>query len=227
MPLPLAGVTGRGLIAKLIRSFRTAKANLSKRGTAQVSKDLALGVRVTLPSSREIEDVLKLSRRKHLLTKESAKIVVRSIKASFKTGGKGTTRWKARKTPNLPGIIADLQNKAAPKPHRFTSRPVLVDSGKLRDSIDSRAQGGKIKIFTTKMYGQVHNEGGSVTMNITKNVHSTFPRLPQSLQTRFGWILNEQSLTFKIPKREFLTVSKDDIKKIEAQIVMQLKSGKK
>ena len=54
--------------------------------------------------------------------------------------------WQRRKSPTRPG------------------GHILVDTGRLRRSIQSRVDGSSITFFSTEPYAAIHNEGGEIVV---------------------------------------------------------------
>lgn len=77
---------------------------------------------------------------------------VNHFKESFTNEGfedKGVEKWKPRATKRFGGT---------------NSQPTLTQSGELGDSIDYRVEGTTVVIYTDKPYGEIHNEGGTITV---------------------------------------------------------------
>lgn len=92
-------------------------------------------------------------------------LVVSESERAFEDQRHDGRRWSARAVPNVYGIIADLAGPAsAPAGRRFDSRPALVDTGRLRSSIDSDVvnNGRTAVIGTTVDYAAVHQFGGRI-----------------------------------------------------------------
>ena len=75
--------------------------------------------------------------------------------------------WPSRMTPNVPGVVADLNAGGNPKARRFTSGQALVDTGKLRRSITWEVKGSEVTIGTSVTYAPLHNEGGESVITLT------------------------------------------------------------
>ncbi len=69
--------------------------------------------------------------------------------------------WIARAVPNLPGIVRDLTGGPSIQHTRFESRPALVDSGWMRDSLNFRIVGkDSVEVYTEAEYAGLHMTGG-------------------------------------------------------------------
>ena len=123
-----------------------------------------------------------------------------------------TQAWARRKSPTRPG------------------GHILVDSGRLRQSITSRTTDNSITLYTTEPYAAIHNEGGAI--KVTAKMKRFFWYKYYSATGSFGrkkdgsmrndkrnrqlgteadfWkamALMKVGATIKIPKRQFLCTS--------------------
>lgn len=120
--------------------------------------------------------------------------------------------WQRRKSPTRPG------------------GHILVDTGRLRRSIQSRVDGSSITFFSTEPYAAIHNEGGEIV--VTAKMKKFFWWKYYSAQGSFGrkkdgsrrndkrtvqlsteaefWkfmALKKAGTTIRIPRRRFLGTS--------------------
>ena len=120
--------------------------------------------------------------------------------------------WQRRKSPTRPG------------------GHILVDTGRLRRSIQSRVDGSSITFFSTEPYAAIHNEGGEIV--VTAKMKKFFWWKYYSAQGSFGrkkdgsrrndkrtvqlsteaefWkfmALKKAGTTIRIPRRRFLGAS--------------------
>lgn len=118
---------------------------------------------------------------------------VKHFKANFANEGFDGNKWADRKTK------VRLQKK------------ILTGQGggdHLGDSIDFKVAGKNITIYTDKVYAQIHNEGGEIS--VTPQMKKFF--WAKSMEAKEGGDLDAAqqfkymalSKTIKIPKREFM-----------------------
>lgn len=99
--------------------------------------------------------------------------------------------------------------KAWKKSYRAASSggQTLSDSGTLKNSIGYHATANSVEVGTNIKYAKVHQEGATIK-----------PKTKKFLAFRLGggWVRKKK---IKIPKREFLGFSKEDIEEIEDTIM--------
>ncbi|MCX6210113.1 MAG: phage virion morphogenesis protein [Bacteroidetes bacterium] len=102
------------------------------------------------------ELVAKLRAAQEYVQKDVPEIIgieaVKHFKKSFNDGGFTDTslkKWTPRKTKRTGST---------------NGQKTLVKSSELMDSIDYRVQGNLVIIYSDKLYAQIHNEGGTVTI---------------------------------------------------------------
>ena len=131
--------------------------------------------------------------------------------------------WQRRKSPTRPG------------------GHILVDTGRLRRSIQSRVDGSSITFFSTEPYAAIHNEGGEIV--VTAKMKKFFWWKYYSAQGSFGrkkdgsrrndkrtvqlsteaefWkfmALKKAGTTIRIPRRRFLGTS-PEVERIVRSII--------
>jgi phage gpG-like protein len=183
--------------------------------------------------------LLEMFRREGDLLPIVGEILAERARDSFRLQRRGSRVWSARGIPNVAGIVSDLNAGRAPKPNRFQSRPALVDTGRLRDSIRARvATGGAVQIFTTVRYGRVHQEGGISKIALTASGRKTFAaqlRKQRAMLKRgtggagalakagtlasLGWLFARPKVSIKIRKRPFLLLDGADAREVERRLV--------
>lgn len=140
--------------------------------------------------------------------------------ASFRTQGKRGRPWPPRLTPNVPGIIRDLNSGGSPKARRFQPRPALVDTGTLRRSItwEVSGSGREVTVGTNVPYAKLHNEGGDSTSTLTsqgrQRLAAWLRRDPTNRVHGLGFLFSQPSVTVAVRKRAFLDLTSDDRKLI-------------
>lgn len=122
----------------------------------------------------------------------------------------------------------------------------LIDSGRLRKSIQSKSDASSITFFTDLVYAAIHNEGGKIT--VTRKMKGYFWHKYYETCNAFGrrrdgrlrkdkrtvrltseaefwkWMaLKKEGSTIKIPQRQFLGSSPEVEKAVEAIINENLK----
>jgi len=122
--------------------------------------------------------------------------------------------WPARITPNIPGILSDLERGAGVPARRFQPRPAGVDTGRLRNSITWRlVEGAAVEIGTNLPYAALIQWGGEVTIPITGPMKSRLAALIQDDPDRFGsleHLLEMDEWNQRVSRRVFITVTPVD-----------------
>lgn len=135
------------------------------------------------------------------------------------------TEWPARWTPNVPGIIDDLQRGASIKSNRFEDRPVLLDYGRLRQSIQWQLRSmQEVEIGTNIGYGADHQFGMERQIAVGPKVHAGLLAFFQTAQGRpwepmLNWLLDVDNIQFTLVKREFIGISDEDAEDIRQIVV--------
>lgn len=159
-----------------------------------------------------------------ILTSIGALLVARSQKA-FREQKMGDDRWAPRMNPNVPGIIADFTRGGTPPARRFTSQPVLQDTGRLRGSMAWQVVSRKaVEAGSNLPYAEaLHTGGESESLPITETVQRRLwkwlrPK-PRELKRQLGWMLNESvrdtTLTIRHPERPIVGLPDDLTQTIE------------
>ncbi len=152
------------------------------------------------------------------LTKIGA-FMASKAQSSFRLQGR-TTRWPLRMTPNIPGIVRDLNEGADPKSRRFSGGDALIDTGQLRQSITFQVSTNSVTIGSILPYAGVHQEGGKSTVTLTKLGQDTLKdflkrnRQNQFLRENLGWLFSKTTFDVQVQQRKFLEVTPEDTEKI-------------
>ena len=162
-----------------------------------------------------------------LMTKIGA-ILQQQAQASFRRQRRGRVPWAPRMTPNVPGIVADLNAGRSPPGRRFTGRPALVDTGRLRNSITFRATASTVTVGTSVKYAGVQQEGGTTKHKLTTAGRARLVELLQQrpdLREDLGWLFKKPEFTVKVRPRRFLDVTPEDVSKIRKMLKAHLEGG--
>lgn len=102
------------------------------------------------------EMVAKLNAAKQYIAHDVPEVIgieaVKHFKKSFEDSGftdKSLKKWDTRKTKRMGST---------------NGQKTLVKSSELMDSIDYKVQGTTIIIYSDKLYAEIHNEGGTITV---------------------------------------------------------------
>lgn len=103
-------------------------------------------------------------------------LIVKESGRAFRFQKLGGVKWKPRRVPNWPALLADAQKGArTPPDRRFRSTPALMDTGLLAKSVAHRLIGKDMVEVgvggVAKTYADVHQVGGtSLTVPITQAI---------------------------------------------------------
>ena len=149
---------------------------------------------------------------------------------AFRQQRLGRQQWAARMNPNVPGIVLDLNAGRFPLSRRFDSRPAVVDTGTLRNSITWQVgDGGRsVTVGTAVPYAAIHNEGGQSEVTLEPRGRATLFRWLRSLERsrrrelNLGWLFNRSTFTVNVRKRPFLQIEREErriiVEEVEAAL---------
>lgn len=169
----------------------------------------------------------RIANPRALLVQVGAFLLARAQKA-FSDQRRGPYEWKARRVPNVAGIVADLREGRNPPTRRLDDRPALVDTGHLRRSLTFRAVGDKgAEVGTNVPYASLHNYGGESSQVVSAVVQERLLKLIsrepwKTYAPQLYWLIDHgpdyyatrtrrpSILTTKVPARPFVTVTPAD-----------------
>jgi phage gpG-like protein len=134
--------------------------------------------------------------------------------------------WAPRLTPNVAGIVKDLNAGGFPKGRRFQPRPAVVDTGRLRGSLTWEVRGSELVVGTSVSYASIQNEGGAVnlTLNATGRRQLAIWLRQDRSRREFGlgWLFSKPTFTLNVRERRFIEIGDDErslvVKEIEQEI---------
>lgn len=112
---------------------------------------------------------------------------------------------------------------------RDQTRPILSDTGDLKDSIRYEKSGQLVLIGTDVKYAKIHNEGGTITLPERSETFKRERHTSGKKKGKFsGGTTSGQGFTFKeskitIPQRQFIGKSKQLEQQIKDKITRDLK----
>jgi len=146
-------------------------------------------------------------------------------------------RWPERSVPNLPGVLRDLERGPSIQQKRFESRPALVDTGFLKDSIEYALVGNDtLRIYSSEKYAQLHQEGGEWSMPVTETAKRNLRNVlaiaaegskPDEYRSALAWLAmpSTKSIGGEVPARPFLGFPRTTNQVINTVINLALKSA--
>jgi len=161
--------------------------------------------------------------------KEIGALLTGRTQAAFREQGR-TRKWPPRSTPNIAGVLRDLEGGAAPKSRRWDPVPALVDTGRLRGSWSWKITGkDTVEVGTTVPYARKHQEGGSESLKVTQAMKDRLAKWLKRAKERgesLRWLLQVDQVQIKIPQRVMLEITPQDKKDILAMVQRWLLRGK-
>ena len=139
-------------------------------------------------------------------------LVLAENQQNFRAQSGGGKPWMARSTPNIAGLISDFNAGRNPPSRRFSPRPALVDTGRLRQSLTFAVQGSEVNVGTSLQYAPRLQEGGVERLRLTaqgrQNLGSFLARR-RDLGARLGFLLSprRRAITIRIPPRTIVGMS--------------------
>lgn len=165
----------------------------------------------------EAEEARKrLANKRPALTALGLVLLSKSQNA-FKKQRFGKQRWMARKTPNVAGIISDLNRGATPPARRFQGRPALVDTGRLRNSIAMKVMADEVEVGTKVKYAADHEQGKTKTIRLTKAGRANLSGLlsrRRGLRDSLGFLFKKSTIRVKLPKRQIVGADAEDLERM-------------
>ena len=133
---------------------------------------------------------------------------------AFREQGRGGEAWPGRMTPNVPGIVSDMNAGRTPPKRRFSPRPALSDTGRLRNSISWAVRGrSSVVIGAAVPYAEKHQLGGISEVVLTSTGRSNlvqYLRGEPELRGALGWLFSRPRFMVSIRARPFLAVTPRD-----------------
>jgi phage gpG-like protein len=119
----------------------------------------------------------------------------------------------------------DASFEAWPERKEPSSYGLLRVTNALFNSIDSSASGMKVTFTADAPYAQLHNEGGTISVNITPKMRKFFWAMFKNTgKQRWKWmaINKKEQMQMKIPKRQFMGHSEHFHANFEAHILGEI-----
>ncbi len=87
---------------------------------------------------------------------------------AFRRQRRGSVRWRARKVPNMAGILKDLETAPRVKERRFSPRPALIDTRSMaRLNFFDVLSDTQMKMGNEADYSEKHQLGGNSIIRVT------------------------------------------------------------
>lgn len=183
-------------------------------------------------SKVEIEDLgflrltgQRLKTPEKTLQRIGAMMTNKSQKA-FKDQGRPEGTWAERGVPNIAGILSDLERGSGIPDRRFESRPALIDTRRLENSISwqiiSRTA---VEIGTNLEYAPKLHEGGKQVIPVTETMKEGLADLMQSHpEHKSTWqgLMEVDQVEFDIPARPIVEILPEDVEDIREIIAMEV-----
>lgn len=160
-------------------------------------------------------------------------LVVGRAQKAFMDQKRGAFNWQARATPNILGILADLNRDATPPARRFQPRPAGIDTGNLMQSLTPGGVGtvkpvanDAIDVGTVAPGADLIQYGGEsfqpVTEKTKANLRAWLKRKNDPELSKFlKFLLRKDVDGFNkdVPARPFLIVTDQDAEDMKAAIL--------
>lgn len=135
----------------------------------------------------------------------------------FQTQTFGDRPWVERMTPNIPGIISDLDRGATIKERRWPphSRPANVDTGRLRGSITWRlTDENTVQVGSNLPYAAEAQNGGEVEIPISDKVKDALrdylDKHPERSTPALEWCTGKDIHAFDFERAERIYIGIED-----------------
>lgn len=108
------------------------------------------------------------------------------------------------------------------QPDYRPGRAILQDSGTLRDSIETASKtSNSITIGSYAQYAKIHNEGGTISLPVTKKMRKYFwgmYRETKNEKWKYMALTKKNNLVIKMPKRQFMGNSATLMRLLDAEL---------
>lgn len=136
--------------------------------------------------------------------------LIRLGREAFTQQSFGGKAWAATTTPNYALIVRKLDRGVFDTRDLTRSRPALVDTGALRDSLFYRVLGRKtVEVGSLLPYAALHQHGGASTVPVTASARNNLRdllRIAPRLRDDLGWLFRRSAITVQVRARPFLGV---------------------
>lgn len=190
-------------------------------------------------SGAEFEPGAKLGRWEEHLTRPEAALkqigamMTAESQQAFRDQKFGDKAWAPRSVPNVMGIIADFAaGKKNPPARRFESRPAMVDTASMRNSIAFRLVSQQVvEVGVNRPQANVLHAGGAIESKpiderVRQGLMAWFKGQGKQWRSRLGWLLNPkfagQTLKSKVPARPMVGVTKQTIEDVQDAVGLRI-----
>lgn len=171
---------------------------------------LGFTVRV-IDTNRYFEEMFKRSQDATRLFLRVGQLLVTASRNAFDQQAYAGKAWPARRTPNVMGVVRDLESGATVKDSRFSGRPALIDTGELKRSIGWSLLGAKaVRVTATAPYAGLHNNGGTSSRAVSATVKSNLSIFLKSRPDKrgvLGFLFRRGSVSARVPARPFMGIT--------------------
>jgi len=149
-------------------------------------------------------------------------LMTQRVQRSFRTKKRGSHVWEPRGVPNVAGIISDFNKGQNPKARRFSTAGLMIDTTRLRGSIEPSVSGNSVTIGTNVPYARKLQEGIASTVSLTfagrqklrQWYRGQSKRKRKEFGKEMGWLFRKTSITVTPSARPFLTIEDQDVKEV-------------
>ena len=147
---------------------------------------------------------------------------------AFREQKRGNNAWGKRMTPNIGGVVSDLNAGRQPQKRRFVPGPALRDTGQLLRSLTIggpqnlfRATPSSVEVGTNVPYAQTHQTGGVSFVRLQKPGRAILAKwLKRNRQhgPDLGWLFSRSTFTIRVKKRPFLGFDAEDLRDVQEEL---------
>lgn len=146
---------------------------------------------------------------------------------AFDDQGRAGKAWAPRSVPNVAGLLEDAKNGATVKDRRFETRPAGLDTGRLRNSIQTQIEEpSRIVVGSNLPYASTFAQGGPSKITISETQRQNLERMAKKDRRLRGPLNGKKirkiiagvvtELTIQLPPRPFLIVTDQDRQEFQA-----------
>jgi phage gpG-like protein len=157
------------------------------------------------------------------LNQAGALIVARSQDAFREQKSPDGAKWQPRMTPNVPGIVASLNQGRKPLSRHLKPGPSLLNTGRLRRSINWKAGPDFLEVGSNLSYADTMQSGGKTSHTLQPTGRRTLAEWMRTATGRrhrddLGWLFSQPSFDVEVAARPFVQITADDERIIEERV---------
>ena len=189
-----------------------------------------MAVRITITGAGQITAILGKLDLTEPLNQAGALIVARSQDAFRNQASPDGEQWAERRTPNTPAIVNSLNQGRKPLARHLKPGPALLNTGRLRRSINWEAGPKFLKVGSNLPYANLMQEGGKTSHTLQPTGRRTLAEWMRTATGRrhrddLGWLFSRPSFETQVWARPFVQITDEDERTIAELVEAHLEEA--